>query len=123
MITCHVVFRGILRFERNTVIEWCTAEHKAFESQGIFFDNKCTNPTQRGLNARGTGSHHRKHYSFSPSFIHRILEQTFLQTNIYPVDLLIIPDLASILHTTRDRLDSITEGGQVTAHLFFLMEL
>ncbi|KAL2512545.1 Mitochondrial import inner membrane translocase subunit TIM44-2 [Abeliophyllum distichum] len=76
----------------SEVIERCKAEHKAFESQGIFFDNKILHISE--VEVRET-----KMMGDTP-----IIIVAFQTQQVYCI---------------RDRLGSITEGGQDTIHTVY----
>ncbi|PIN25744.1 Mitochondrial import inner membrane translocase, subunit TIM44 [Handroanthus impetiginosus] len=92
----NAYFKGdvevLKKYCSSHVIERCKAEHKAFESQGIFFDNKILHISE--VEVRET-----KMMADTP-----IIIVAFQTQQVYCV---------------RDRLGSITEGGQDTIHTVY----
>ncbi|CAA2989786.1 mitochondrial import inner membrane translocase subunit TIM44-2-like isoform X3 [Olea europaea var. sylvestris] len=92
----NAYFKGdvevLSKYCSSEVIERCKAEHKAFESQGIFFDNKILHISE--VEVRET-----KMMGDTP-----IIIVAFQTQQVYCV---------------RDRLGSITEGGQDTIHTVY----
>ncbi|KAL0295795.1 UNVERIFIED_CONTAM: Mitochondrial import inner membrane translocase subunit TIM44-2 [Sesamum calycinum] len=74
------------------VIERCKAEHKAFESQGIFFDNKILHISE--VEVRET----------------KMMGET---------PIIIVAFQTQQVYCIRDRLGAITEGGQDTIHTVY----
>ncbi|KAL2537858.1 Mitochondrial import inner membrane translocase subunit TIM44-2 [Forsythia ovata] len=92
----NAYFKGdaevLKKYCSSEVIERCKAEHKAFESQGIFFDNKILHISE--VEVRET-----KMMGDTP-----IIIVAFQTQQVYCI---------------RDRLGSITEGGQDTIHTVY----
>ncbi|KAI3446331.1 hypothetical protein Pfo_002996 [Paulownia fortunei] len=92
----NAYFKGdtevLKKYCSSHVIERCKAEHKAFESQGIFFDNKILHISE--VEVRET-----KMMGDTP-----IIIVAFQTQQVYCI---------------RDRLGSITEGGQDTIHTVY----
>ncbi|KAI7984067.1 Mitochondrial import inner membrane translocase subunit TIM44-2 [Camellia lanceoleosa] len=92
----NAYFKGdaevLKKYCRNEVIERCKAEHKAFESQGIFFDNKILHISD--VEVRET-----KMMGDTP-----IIIVVFQTQQVYCV---------------RDRNGSVTEGGKDTIHTVY----
>ncbi|CAL5425080.1 unnamed protein product [Camellia sinensis] len=92
----NAYFKGdaevLKKYCRNEVIERCKAEHKAFESQGIFFDNKI-------LHISDAEVRETKMMGDAP-----IIIVVFQTQQVYCV---------------RDRNGSVTEGGKDTIHTVY----
>ncbi|KAL2254939.1 mitochondrial import inner membrane translocase subunit TIM44-2 isoform X1 [Sesamum indicum] len=92
----NAYFKGdievLKKYCSSHVMERCKAEHKAFESQGIFFDNK----------------------------ILHISEVEVRETKMMgDTPIIIIAFQTQQVYCVRDRLGSITEGGQDTIHTVY----
>ncbi|CAI9786431.1 unnamed protein product [Fraxinus pennsylvanica] len=92
----NAYFKGdvevLSKYCSSEVIERCKAEHKAFESQGIFFDNKILHISEAEVRES-------KMMGDTP-----IIIVAFQTQQVYCI---------------RDRLGSITEGGQDTIHTVY----
>uniref|UniRef100_A0A5B7ACX3 Tim44-like domain-containing protein n=1 Tax=Davidia involucrata TaxID=16924 RepID=A0A5B7ACX3_DAVIN len=92
----NAYFKGDIKILKkycsNEVIERCKAEHKAYESQGIFFDNKILHISE--VEARET----------------RMMGDT---------PIIIVAFQTQQVYCVRDRLGSIKEGGKDTIHTIY----
>ncbi|KAK4437568.1 protein high chlorophyll fluorescence phenotype, chloroplastic [Sesamum alatum] len=92
----NAYFKGdievLKKYCSSHVIERCKAEHKAFETQGIFFDNKILHISE--VEVRET----------------KMMGET---------PIIIVAFQTQQVYCVRDRLGSITEGGQDTIHTVY----
>ncbi|KAK6118659.1 hypothetical protein DH2020_047572 [Rehmannia glutinosa] len=112
----NAYFKGdtevLKKYCSSHVIERCKAEHKAFESQGIFFDNKTGTVFSDVSKVMGV--------EYGGLMILHISDVEVRETKMMgDTPIIIVAFQTQQVYCIRDRLGSITEGGQDTIHTVY----